>query len=114
MSNFNELSVITRIQELIKSRNWNAYILAKKSHISYSALYQMLKKPHIPTIYTLNKICVAFDISISEFFAYCDNSQQADFLQLWNMLDSTSKNYVIAYMKGLTRSPMKDDENENL
>lgn len=114
MSNFNELSIITRIKALIKSRNWNVYMLATKSHMSYSALYQILKKPHIPTIYTLNKICAAFDISISEFFAYCDDSRQTDFLQLWNMLDNTSKDYVITYMKGLTHSPMKEDENENL
>lgn len=114
MLNFDELSIISRIEELKKSRNWSTYMLAAQSGISYSALNQILRKPHIPTIWTLNKICNAFEISLSEFFSYCNPSQQEDVLKLWNSLDKQAKKYVIIYMKGLARLPIEEDNDEKL
>ena len=112
MSQFDEFSVILRINELKEARHWTTYKLAKEANIPYPALNNILKKPHVPSIPTLYKICAAFGISLSEFFAYCDDSDSKTILQLWSLLDNKSKKYLLTYMKGLAHKPLEiEDEN---
>ena len=118
MTNFHENSVIDRINELKRARKWTTYKLAAKANIPYPALHNILKTPHIPTIATLNKICRAFNMSLYDFFAYCDDtantnpSEIQSLLSLWNNLDALSKQYAILYMKGLAKMPiLEHDEN---
>ena len=60
---------LKRIVELLNSRNWTLYKLAKESGIPYSSLNSMFQKNNQPTIATLEKICRAFHINMSEFFS---------------------------------------------
>ena len=60
---------LKRINELLDKRNWTLYKLAKESDIPYSSLSSMFQKNNQPTIATLEKICTAFQISMSEFFS---------------------------------------------
>lgn len=111
MLNFDEHSIINRIEELKKSRNWSTYKLAQMSGISYPTLNNALKNIHIPNILTLSKICNGFDISLSDFFSYCSNNSTNTFLSLWNLLDNDSQKYILAYMKGAAHLPLTDHEN---
>lgn len=111
MEQFNELSVINRIEELRVSKNWSYYKLAKRSNITLSTLFSMIRTPHIPTIHTLAKICNGFGISLSSFFYYLNDSSDIstgnflDVLPLWETLDSESKHLALNYMKGLAQKP---------
>ena len=67
MIEFHENSIIDRINELKDARNWTTYRLADEANIPYPALHNILTAPHIPSISTLNKICSAFNISLSDF-----------------------------------------------
>ena len=60
---------LKRINELLKNRNWSLYKLAKESGIPYSSLNSMFQKNNQPTIATLEKICRAFHINMSDFFS---------------------------------------------
>ena len=111
MEEFNELSVLTRIQELQESRGWTIYKLASEADIPYSALRSMLKEHHTPTLRNLYKICSAFHITLSDFFTYCDDSSQDQVLELWNLLDAKSKELVLIYMKGLAKKAIIENEN---
>lgn len=104
--------VLEHIQRLRKQRGWSVYKLAKKSGIQYSSLNTMLKHGHIPTIGSLIKICNGFNVTLSQFFAYNNTANKtSEFIAIWNMLDETSQNYTLNYMKGLARLPMIVDEN---
>ncbi len=106
MADFDELSIIIRIRQLMTAHNWSVYKLATKSGISYPTLNNSLTKPHIPSIMTLSKICDAFEISLSDFFD-CDlfSTTKKDkdnyFLRIWNMLSPEDKKLVLNYMSGL-------------
>lgn len=61
--------ILKRITSLMNTRNWTLYKLAKESDIPYSSLNSMFQKNNQPTISTLEKICKAFNITMSEFFS---------------------------------------------
>lgn len=60
---------LQKIQMLLRENNWSLYRLSKSANIPYSSLNSMMNKNQHPTIPTLEKICAAFQISLSEFFA---------------------------------------------
>ena len=61
--------ILKRITSLMNHKNWTLYKLAKESDIPYSSLNSMFQKNNQPTISTLEKICKAFNITLSEFFS---------------------------------------------
>ena len=63
-----EREVIKRIESLCKERGWSLYRLAKESGVTYSTLCMMLRRTNAPSIYTLNRICNGFGITLSQFF----------------------------------------------
>lgn len=111
MSKNIEEFVIKRINELTAARQWSYYKLSSVSGVSLSSLTGVLKTPHIPTIYTLQKICDGFGITISEFFSPFEQNSSSDFVELYNLLDKESQNLVLIYMKGLGHVPINSDEN---
>lgn len=64
----NQNYVLTRIRELLVQRNWTLYKLSQEACIPYSSLNSLFQKNNQPTIATLEKICMGFHISISQFF----------------------------------------------
>jgi len=53
----------------MKERGWTAYRLSKESGLSESTLANIFKRNNVPAISTLEYICKAFHISLSQFFA---------------------------------------------
>lgn len=105
MSNFNEESIITRIEELLKQRNWSIYKLAQEAGISYPTLSNALNHKNIPTFTTLSQICEAFNISLSDFFSY-QRTTKDEFLYLWELMDKNTQQQIITYMKGAAHLPL--------
>ncbi len=60
---------LLRIKELLQIRNWTIYRLSKESGIPYSSLNSMFNKNTQPTMSTLEKICGAFQIDMTDFFS---------------------------------------------
>lgn len=60
--------VLKRIRDMMAQRGWSIYKLAKESDIPYSSLNSLFLKNNQPTIYTLEKICSGFHVSLSQFF----------------------------------------------
>ena len=63
------MDVIKRIDDLRKERGWSIYKLAEESALTQSTVSNMFTRGTVPTIYTLQQICDAFGITLSEFFA---------------------------------------------
>ena len=60
------LSVITAYRE---ERGWTEYQLAERSGLPQSTISSWYRKNMVPTIPSLEKICTAFDITMSQLFA---------------------------------------------
>ncbi|MBR2433219.1 MAG: helix-turn-helix transcriptional regulator [Clostridia bacterium] len=63
------MDVIKRIDDLRKDRGWSIYKLAEESALTQSTVSNMFNRGTVPTIFTLQQICDAFGITLSEFFA---------------------------------------------
>lgn len=108
-------NVNERILELCRSRGWSLYRLALNSDIAYSVINNMIKHNHIPGINTLQKICKAFQISLSDFFnsELFSSVSEPVYTKLWSMLNEDDKEKVIIYMYGLLHMTIPNEDFEN-
>jgi transcriptional regulator with XRE-family HTH domain len=66
------MDTLSRLQQLMAERGWTSYRLAKESGLSESTLANIFKRNTVPSITTLEAICGAFGITLSQFFAEND------------------------------------------
>ena len=83
------LAVITANRE---ARGWTEYQLAELSGLPQSTISSWYRKAMIPTVPSLEKICHAFGITLSQLFAEGDSpvsltESQAKLLDRWARLD---------------------------
>lgn len=72
----NSSDIHSRIIDLAKEKNMTLYGLAKASGLSVSGLYNMHKRKNLPKIETLEKICVALDNTMSDFFVSLSKAKE--------------------------------------
>ena len=100
------MDILAKIQELANIRNWSINRLAKRAGLSQSTLSGLFLRNNCPTIPTLERICKAFGITLSEFFAE-DNTltqltdEQREMLDKWAALSDEHKKAVIALIEKL-------------
>lgn len=66
------MDVVCHILELMEEYGWTEYRLAKKSGLPPSTIANIFHRNTIPGISTLETICDAFGISLSQFFSESD------------------------------------------
>ena len=92
----NILATITKYRE---DRGWTEYQLAERSGLPQSTISSWYRKNLIPTIPSLEKICNAFGITLSQLFAEDDGavsltSSQKKLLECWTRLSNEQQNAV--------------------
>lgn len=98
------MNILNRIIQLREERGWSNYRLAKEAHISESSLNNLFRLNNQPTIPTLEAICAAFDITLSQFFAQGDeavvlNQEQREMLTIWDTLNKEQKAALLELLK---------------
>lgn len=63
------IDVLERITYYRKQKNWSEYQLAEHSGLTQSTISSWYRKNMVPTIPSLEKICNAFGITLSQFFS---------------------------------------------
>lgn len=63
------MDVLKKINRLRLERKWSVYRLANEAGLAQSTIINMFNRETLPSITTLESICNAFRISLSEFFA---------------------------------------------
>lgn len=63
------IDVLERINYYRTLKKWSEYQLAEKSGLTQSTISSWYRKNMIPSIPSLEKICNAFDITLSQFFS---------------------------------------------
>lgn len=66
--NRSNFDVLKKIEEERLARGWTEYMLAKKSGVTQSTISSWYRMSMQPSIGTLERICDAFGMTLSEFF----------------------------------------------
>lgn len=93
------MDVIERIDSLMKERNWTDYKLSVESGLSTSTIANIHRRHTIPSIPTLEAICNAFGITLSQFFNESSSSvqlskEQQELFHTWISLTDSQKKII--------------------
>lgn len=89
--------ILQRITELRTQRGWSEYRLAEYSGVAQSTISSWYQKSYLPSLASLEKICAAFGISLSQFFAEVNGepisltAEQRQLLEKWRTLSQNGK-----------------------
>lgn len=101
------MDVIGRTQQLMKERNWTEYRLAKETQLPASTIANIFHRGTIPSIPTLESICMAFGISLCQFFAESNlialTGEQETLLNKWSNLSDDQKQILLDLMEKMNR-----------
>ena len=84
------MDILKKINKLRLERKWSVYRLSVESGIPQSTLTNMFNRETLPSITTLECICRAFGISVSEFFEENTPSEIIDEKELMTLYRSLS------------------------
>ncbi len=95
------LSAITRYRI---ERGWTEYQLAERSGLPQSTISSWYRKNMIPTVPSLEKICDAFGITLSQLFAGEEepvslSDAQRELLRRWAGLDEEQQKIILALIE---------------
>lgn len=101
------MNILDKIVKLREARGWSEYQLAERSGLTQSTISTWYRKDMIPSITSLERICTAFNISLSQFFLE-DNentmvlsSQQKRLLEYAIRLDPIQYEALIRFIETL-------------
>lgn len=72
------MNILDKITQLRIERNWTEYQLSERSGLTQSTISSWYRKNMLPTIPSLERICNAFGITLSQFFL----DETADTIQI--------------------------------
>lgn len=83
--------ILATITKYRQDRGWTEYQLAERSGLPQSTISSWYRKNMIPTVPSLEKICIAFGITLSQLFAEEENTvsltdSQMKLLESWSRL----------------------------
>ena len=84
----------------MEARGWTAYRLASEAVFTVSSIHNLFRRIGIPNLPTLEAVCSAFGITLSQFFADDDmvecTSEIKRLMEAWTPLPQEQKE---AYLK---------------
>ncbi len=100
------IDVLARITYLREQKRWSEYQLAEQSGLTQSTISSWYRKNIVPSIPSLEKVCTALGITLSQFFAedsesFSMTSSQKKLLEESSRLTPTQQNALIAFFKTL-------------
>lgn len=101
------MNILKKINQMRLDRSWSIYRLSVESGIPQSTLTNMFNRETLPSITTLECICNAFGITMSEFFAEDMGKSQLDteqeILTLYRALSDETKDSVLVILRELSK-----------
>lgn len=100
------MDALKRIKQLMDERGWSEYKLAKEAGLSQSTISNMFHRTTSPTIPTLETLCKAFGITLSQFFSEGNEAieltdEQREMFEHWVNLTSEQKQLLFDLMKNM-------------
>lgn len=94
------MTILERILRLREERGWSEYRLSEEAGIAQSTISSWFRKNVNPSKSSLEKICKAFNITMSQFFAF-DNEpvvltdKQRQVLENWSKLNPKQQDIIL-------------------
>ena len=93
--------ILTAITTYREERGWTEYQLAEQSGLPQSTISSWYRKNMVPTVPSLEKICAAFGITLSQLFAEGDSpvsltEPQRKLLKRWARLSEEQQSAIFA------------------
>lgn len=96
------MDVQKRIKDLMELRGWTDYRLAKEAGLSHSTVTNMFNRSNASTLPTLEAVCRAFGITLSQFFEdFEDNEtlqEQRLLFSKWSTFTSEQRKILLDLM----------------
>lgn len=94
-------NILATITDCRKARGWTEYQLAERSGLPQSTISSWYRKNMMPTVASLEKICDAFGMTLSQLFAEGDEPvaltpSQRRLLESWSRLDEDKQTVIFA------------------
>ncbi|MBQ2813096.1 MAG: helix-turn-helix transcriptional regulator [Clostridia bacterium] len=98
------MDVLQRILDLRLERGWSEYRLSEESGIAQTTISSWFRKQIYPTIPSLEKICAAYNITLSQFFDLNGEPvsltpEQAEVIEKWNSLSSSQQKALLDFLR---------------
>ena len=98
------LDTLQRITELKNRRDWTDYELAERSGLTQPTISAWYRKSYEPTVSSLEKLCEAFSITMTQFFAVDDHlvdltPEQHELLESWSALSQIQRESLLVFLK---------------
>ena len=98
------MDVLEKIKKIKTERGWSDYQLAKESGLPYSTVTSWYKNNITPSVSSLEHICNAFGITLSQFFLEKDatitklSAEQSKVLSLWNKMTEEQQSKLSSFI----------------
>ncbi len=91
--------ILATINEYRQKRGWSEYQLAENSGLPQSTISSWYRKNIVPTVPSLEKICIAFGITLSQLFSDGDipvslTPSQRKLLECWSKLTAEQQKVI--------------------
>lgn len=91
--------ILETINELRQQRGWTEYQLAERSGLPQSTISSWYRKNLVPTVSSLEKICSAYGITLSQLFSEGDSpvsltDSQKKLLNVWSKLNPEQQSVI--------------------
>ena len=93
--------ILSAINAYREERGWTEYQLAERSGLPQSTISSWYRKNMVPTLPSLEKICLAFGITLSQLLAEDDSpisltESQKQLLERWARLSPEQQEVIFA------------------
>lgn len=100
------MNVLDKILDLRTERGWSEYRLSVESDIPQTTISSWYRKGICPTIPSLEKICKAYNITLSQFFndtgdSVCLTEKQTILIERFSKLDIEQQDALLRFLSAL-------------
>ena len=104
----NTVDVLKKINKLRIDRGWSLYRLSEEAGLAQSTVINMFNRETRPSLTTLESLCSAFGVTMSEFFEEDKPNEQSDITKeelerMYDALSPTDRKLIAELMKSLAR-----------
>jgi len=102
------MDILKKINQLRIERQWSIYRLSVESDISQSTLTNMFNRETLPSITTLESLCQAFGITMSDFFADENDSEklsseEKELIKMYRTASSEARDSIKTLLRELNK-----------
>lgn len=107
------MNVLDRIVELRTAKGWSEYQLAEESGMTQSTISSWYRRHMTPSVPSLERICDAFDISLSQFFMESGSQpivltdKQVELINATNKLSPEQLDNLLIFLNSLNAKSSK-------